>query len=212
MEQFCTSAVSTPQHCGTCGNTCPGIGATADNVGCQNAMTCVFSCQGENYDVDLDPSNGCEVADAPTGNHTQSAAASQGNVSDCDGGNNNEFSFNGMLPSDERVHNPGITGFDPNTGSAPDWTSVYGVGHTFCQNDLVVWLQVSNTNNPTCYHFHAVTDKYTYDCDADGTGSCSFQNNGGGQFSDNTTIYFAVWKTCGLNVTEAATYNIHGHL
>jgi hypothetical protein len=183
-----------------------------DNVTCQNGTTCTFSCQGENYDVNNDPSDGCEVADAPQGNHTQSSAADEGQVSDCDGGNNMEFSFNGQFPSDKRVHeNPSVVGFETATGSAPDWYQVLGVGHTFCQNDLVVTLTITGSQNPSCYTFRAVTDKNMYTCVATG-GSCGFNYNSGGQFSDNTEIYFEVQKTCNTSTTENVTYTINGHL
>jgi hypothetical protein len=207
-ETYCPSATDTPTSCGTCGNVCPGNGLSTDNVTCANGTTCTFSCQGENYDVDGNAANGCEVPDAPVGNHTKSTAADEGQVSDCD----SPFTFGGTLVSDARVHeNPAVVGFDTPSGSAPDWYQVEGVGHTFCQNDIVVTLQVNGSKSPTCYSFQVISDKNDYTCQANASGTCGF-NDSGGQYSDNTELYFEVFKTCSTSVTESVTYTISGHL
>ncbi len=209
METFCPSAVSTPTNCGTCGTVCPGYLKTADNVTCQNSATCTFSCQGENYDVDNDPSNGCEVADVPTGNHSKSSAADEGSVSDCD----SNFSFSGKIVSDARVHEtPAIVGFDAASGSAPDWYTFKGVGHTFCENNVVVSLQINGSANPTCYKFTIITDKNTYTCQTNAAGTCGFNASDSGQFSDDTQLYAEIQKTCGTTVRESVTYTVSGHL
>src|SRR5262249_54790234 len=79
------SAASTPNNCGPCGLVCPGYQSTASNVTCQGGSTCTFSCQGESYNVSGDAAQGCSVADAPTGNHTQQMAVSDGSFSCVDG-------------------------------------------------------------------------------------------------------------------------------
>jgi hypothetical protein len=211
-ETFCAGATVTPTNCGSCGAICPGYLQTADNVTCQDATTCTFSCQGENYDIDGNPANGCESPDAPQGNHTVSAAASEGSVSDCDTGTV-EFTFSGVLLSDTRAHqNPTVLGFDTASGSAPDWYSIIGVGHTFCSNDIVMTLAIQGSGSPSCYQFTVITDKNTYTCPTDATGSCGFNNTSGGQFSDNTTIDIEVSKTCSTSVTEDVSYTVSGHL
>jgi hypothetical protein len=162
--------------------------------------------------VNNNPADGCEVTDTPTGNHTQASAVSSGNVSDCDSGGI-DFTITGHVPSDARVHeNPAVVGFDATAGDAPDWTSVFGVGHPFCSNDLVVTLQVTGSAQPSCYSFTAITDKFTYTCQTNATGTCNFNYASGSQFSDNTTIYFEVKKTCTVALKESPTYSISGHL
>jgi hypothetical protein len=212
-ETFCPDATDTAADCGTCGTVCPGYLQTADNVTCANGTTCTFSCQGENYDVDDNEADGCEVPDAPQGNHTQSTAANEGDVSDCDSGTT-EFTITGLLVSDTRVHeDPAVVGFDTASGSAPDWYSIFGVGHTLCENDIVMTLAVQGSQSPACYAFTVITDENTYNCQTDATGTCGFDDDSGGQFSDNTTIYIEVSKTCSsASLTESVSYTVSGHL
>ena len=169
-----------------------------------------MSCQGENYDVNGDITDGCEAADSPQGNHTESTAADEGEVSDCD----TPFEIDGTLLSDNRVHqDPAVVGFDSTTGSAPDWMSVVGQGNVFCENDLVLNLQVSGSQQPSCYSLHVITDKEMYNVQTDGTGLAQINEDNGGQFSDNTTINFEVQKTCSVStLTENVSYAITGHL
>jgi hypothetical protein len=181
-----------------------------DNVTCDSSQSCTFSCQGENYDVNADPSDGCEVADSPTGNHTQATAKDEGMITDCDTGSNTDINFTGILPSDATVHaNPSVAGFDPATGSAPDFLKALGVGNVFCQNDLVVFLAVTGSTAPSCYKLTVVSDKFTYSCTTDSTGACSI-NHLNGQFSDNTEVYFEVSRTCSTP-HETAHYALSGH-
>lgn len=210
-ESFCASATSTINNCGQCANVCPGIGQPNDNVTCDASQQCTFSCQGETYDVNHNPADGCEDTDSPTGNHTQATATASGSISDCDG-TGTTVSLSGTLYSDDRVHEqPAVSGFDVQSGSAPDWLSVIGVGSSFCQNDLVLTFTVTGSANPSCYAFTVVTDKAHYTCQPSSAGTCSFSYFNG-QFSDNSIIYFGVSKTCGTNITEAAGYTITGHL
>jgi len=207
-EAFCAGAVDTPTNCGTCGTVCPGYMLPSDNVACQAGTTCTFSCQGESYDVDGSEANGCEVTDAPEGNHTEATAAVEAAESDCDA----TFSFGGKLVSDARVHElPAVVGFDAASGSAPDWYSFEGVGNSFCQNDLVFTLTMTGSTSPGCYRFTVITDKETYTCTTDATGTCGIDYLDG-QFSDNTTIYAEVSKVCGTTVTESVAYTVSGHL
>ncbi len=212
-ESYCPGATSSPTNCGMCGNVCPGYQQTADNVTCQNGNTCTFSCQGENYDVDNNPANGCEAVDNPQGNHAQASSANDGSVSDCDSGGV-DFTLTGRILSDKRVHeNAAIVGFDATSGSAPDWQYVIGVGHTFCANDVVVTLTINGSSQPSCYQLNVKTDKVSYSCTTGGTGQCSINHNSGGQFSDDTPVYFEVSKTCSsATLDENVTYSLTGHL
>jgi hypothetical protein len=225
MESFCASATSGPTNCGTCGNVCPGYMKPNDNVTCNASQMCTFSCQGENYDVNNNPSDGCEAADAPQGNHTQNPPSnpqSAQNVSDCDDGMI-DFTLTGRMLSDKRVHeNPPIVGFDANSGSAPDWLYIYGVGHFTCENDIVMQFSVQGSSSPSCYKMTVITDTHMYSCQANASGSCpsvgpagtnwGIYQNGGSQFSDNTIIEIEVQKTCSTAVTENVTYKVVGHL
>jgi hypothetical protein len=169
-----------------------------------------MSCQGENYDVNGDITDGCEAADSPQGNHTESTAANEGDVSDCD----TPFEIDGTLLSDNRLHQePAVEGFDPASGSVPDWMSVVGQGNVFCQNDLVLNLQVVGSQDPSCYRLTVITDKDTYSAQTDDTGLAQINEDSGGQFSDDTTINFEVQKTCSAGaLTENVSYSITGHL
>ncbi len=215
MDNFCASATSMVTNCGTCGHACPGNGLATDNVACQSGNTCTFSCKGENYDVDKNAANGCEAADAPQGNHTQSAAASEGAVA-CYDGNGHTVHFTGTLLSDNRVHeNPAVTGFDAATGSAPDWYSISATGESSiinpCVDDVVLTLTVPGSSSPTCYQFTVITDKHTFTCQTDATGTCGF-NSGTSQYTDGSTILIEVSKTCNTAVSEKVTYTVDGHL
>jgi hypothetical protein len=212
METYCSGATGTPTNCGSCGNICPGYQQPNDNVTCNAQQMCTFSCQGEHYDVDKNMGNGCEAVDAPQGNHTVSTAAHEPDVSDCDSGGV-DFSFTGTLLSDTRVHeNPAIVGFDTASGSAPDWYTFKGVGHTLCQNDLVLTLTVNGSSSPACYKMTVITDKVSYSCQTNSSGTCNINHNSGGQFSDDTMINVEVQKTCSTSVTENVTYTVSGHL
>ena len=63
----CT-ALNTVQNCGGCGQSCPGQGLTTNEVFCDPASrTCGMTCRGDNYDVDSNPGNGCDVLRATIG-------------------------------------------------------------------------------------------------------------------------------------------------
>ena len=169
-----------------------------------------MTCQGENYDVDGDITDGCEAADSPQGNHTETTAADEGEVSDCD----TPFEIDGTMLSDNRVHqDPAVVGFDSASGSAPDWMSVVGEGNVFCENDPVLNLQVTGSQDPSCYKLTVITDMETYSAQTDDTGLAQINEDSGGQFSDNSTIDFEVQKTCSsASLTEDVSYAITGHL
>ena len=210
VETYCAGATSSVTNCGTCGNVCPGNGLSTDNVTCANAMTCTFSCQGENYDVDKSTRGG-EVPDLPQGNHTQSAPANEGAVS-CNDGNGHTVHFTGQIPSDKQVHEiPAIVGFNTGTGSAPDWYSINATGGV-CQDDVVLTLTVQGSGSPNCYTLTVITDKHTYSCQTlDATGNCGI-NQTVGQYSDGSTMLIEVQKICTTSVVENVTTIVDGHL
>jgi hypothetical protein len=209
----CETGVTTVLNCGACGNVCPGYQEPNDNVTCNVNETCTFSCEGENYDVNNDPSDGCEVADSPQGNHTSSTPASAGPFSDCDGGVSVPL-FSGTLPSDRRVHeNPAVVGFDTVSGSAPDWVSITPTTSTFCQNDIVATLNVMGSAFPTCYKLTIISNSegLTYSCQTMASGSCSINQANGGQFADGASVLFEISKTCSSTQDESVAYEVDGH-
>ncbi len=189
---------------------CPGFGAPHDNVTFDvTTNSCTFSCQGENYDVDGIPGNGCEVADSPTGNHTQNSALRQPDQSTCDGLPNGQIQ--GMLPSDFRVHNPTFLGFDSITGSAPDWYVVKAVDTSqfgTCPSDLRVTLTVTNSSSPTCYHLQAMTATGVYSGQTDNTGTLSLSYSGL-SYPSGSDVFFSISNTCNTGPTpQNASYTL----
>jgi hypothetical protein len=205
----CAGAATTPDHCGTCDHACPGWDQASAEVTC-NAPDCTFACKGEQYDVNGLPDDGCELADNPTGNHTQTAATNLGSLP-CDDVAS-QINLNGILPSDGRVHqDPTIDGFNATTGAAPDWFKVYGSGGTFCLDDVTLTLQVFGASNPACFALTAITDKATYSCQTMSGGTCNFAP-GTSSYSDGTDIFIKVEKTCTGVPPASIAYKVTGHL
>ncbi len=229
VENPCAGVATTPQNCGFCGpgSDCPGLAynGSNDNVTCSGGTSCTFSCIGENYDVNANETDGCEVVDSPQGNHLSSAAISVGNLDSCDG--SSTFGPSGLFPSDFQVHeNPAVPGFEPSSGSAPDWFSVIANGGgTFCVNDAQLTLQVNGSLFPTCYELTYYRPPYTNPpptCDSNSSGTCSCvadangtcQTNPGDNTNYNSgdTLYWVVTKVCDISSTEVVTYSVSGHL
>jgi hypothetical protein len=188
-------------------SSCPGYNLPSDNVTFDGqTQLCTFSCKGENYDVNNNPVDGCEVPDSTTGNHLQNTALRMPPQS-CNDGVTGTIS--GVIPSDRQVHtNPLVTGFDPNTGSAPDWYVVNDTGG-FCQNDIVATLTVQQSSAPGCYQLKIITPNGTYSATADsGTASINQLNAG---YPDGSDILFEVLKLCTSNQVESPTYTIQFH-
>ena len=203
----------TVTNCGACGNVCPGYQQPNDNVTCDATQTCTFSCQGEHYDVNNDPSDGCEVTDSPQGNHLSSTPASAGPFPACDTGVSVPL-VSGTLPSDGRVHqNPSVVGFDAPSGSAPDWISITPTTSTFCQNDIVATLNVMGSAFPTCYKLTIISNSegLMYSCQTMANGSCSISQDNGGQFADGASVLFEISKTCSSTQDESVAYEVDGH-
>ena len=185
---------------------CPGAGQPFANVACAGGQ-CSFSCQGEHYDVNGSTADGCESPDSPQGNHTQNTATFLGSF-DCNDAST--ISVNGRVVSDARVHElPPILGFDPGSGSAPDWLNVLATGG-LCVNDISLTLQLTSPAFPTCYRMTVTTDQLTASCSTSAAGSCSIVQ-GSGSYSDDTNIYITMEKICGTGLAESADYNVSGH-
>ena len=205
-EPLCPAATQLPTHCGDCNTTCPGVGSATANVTCTDGG-CTFSCKGQNYDVDQNRANGCEVVDAPLGNHQQSSAAGVGTVPCND---SSTISATGVVPSDTRTHeNPTITAFSAMQGAAPDFLSVNATGGTFCQNDIGLTLVVTTAPNLACYRLTVTTDNGSWSCTSNASGTCSI-TQGSGSYSGDTTISLSVVRTCSA-AGAAGRYTVSGH-
>ena len=205
-EPLCAEATALPTHCGDCNTACPGAGTSTANVTCADGG-CTFSCRGQNYDVDQSPDSGCEVADAPTGNHQNTSAISLGSVPCND---SSTITAVGIIPSDTRVHeNPGVTAFAPAQGAAPDFFSVNATGGTFCQNDIGVTLTVTQASNLACFRLTIVTNSNTWSCTTTAGGTCTI-TQGSGSYAGGTTISLEVERTCSAGPTPAR-YTVAGH-
>jgi hypothetical protein len=205
-ELLCPGATQLPTHCGDCNTACPGAGSTTTNVTCADAG-CTFSCKGENYDVDQSRDSGCEVADAPLGNHLQANATGQGSLPCND---SSTLTVMGVLPSDARVHeNPAVSGFGATQGGAPDFLSVNATGGTFCANDVGLTFTVTGAPDLACYSLTVATDKGTYACTTTAAGTCTI-TQGSSSYSGGTTIVLSVARTCSAAAANAH-YTIAGH-
>ncbi|MEO8878393.1 MAG: hypothetical protein ABI461_22575 [Polyangiaceae bacterium] len=217
-ENLCTNAAQSVNNCGTCGNSCAGQGQVGDIVTCATSTSpasCTFACSGENYDVNNSPADGCEASDPVNGNHASNTPSGAGSYP-CDDGSSNP-NISGHLPSDLRGArtSPAVAGFDSTSGSAPDWYSIGANGGTFCVNDITMTLQMSGSSHPACYHMHVTTDKHTYDCDTNASGTCSAGSGSSGQYNGGTNIIIVVSKSDALGCAatdDNPTYTVTGHL
>jgi hypothetical protein len=95
------------------------------------ADTSVLTCDETHYDVNGDPTDGCEVTDTET-IHTEGTAMAFGEVSECDSTSSNVQHFAGNFPSDDRTHTPsGRNG----TLGLPLWFTATHESETFCEDD-----------------------------------------------------------------------------
>jgi hypothetical protein len=206
----CETALNDAMNCGLCANVCPGTGASTGDASCV-AESCNFTCQGENYDVDANAANGCEVLDSPTGNHSSGSAVSQGSKTCTD---SDTFSFGGKLINDSRAHtNPAVSGFDTTTGSAPDYLTLTGSGGAFCTNDLSATFLTSGGTASPCYKLTVTTNTFSTSCTTSGGGGGCPITHGSGAYTSGTTILFKVERTCSAAADHSVvSYTISGHL
>jgi hypothetical protein len=186
----------------------PGV----SGVACTN-KTCVITCDANDYDVDGDPSNGCEVPD-PTNDHTVGTAVDLGSAG-CNDGSSAQ-NILGIMASDHATHNPQAANFDTTTGAAPDYFQIKGTGG-LCTDDANFELQMeSPVQHKDCYELHLLTDKNNggQTCTTDLTGHCSI-TNGASSYSDGSELQIWVVKaaTCTADkFPDDAPFNITGHL
>jgi hypothetical protein len=118
------------------------------------------------------------------------------------------------MVSDTRNHlNPTVLGFLAADGAAPHWYSVFSSGGTFCEDDFSMTLTTSGGPNVPCYVATILTDKTSNSVTVTGNGSGTV-TGGSGSYSDNSTIYFRVEKTCSTIAVGGADvmYTLSYHL
>jgi hypothetical protein len=177
-----------------------------------NSVGWRMSCQGDNYDVDGSTANGCEVAPKPANNGVQSNAESVGALPCTDSNSNPNIS--GTFASDLRTHEePAVVGFDATTGSTPRWFSIDATGGTFCVNEVVLTLKVTESSHPACYRLTVTTDKSQFAAQTNSSGIAEIDQTSGEPYTDGSTIYVEVSRTCSTGVgAETMRYAVTGHL
>jgi hypothetical protein len=113
--------------------------------------------------------------------------------------------FTGLILSDARSHTS-FTGFDPSTGSAPDWFKIVGTGG-FCFNDLVVRITTSGGGSGVCYSLTVETTHETRTVGISGNNSTGVTTSAM-NYNNGSTIFFKVAKTCGTSVRERVSYQV----
>ena len=173
-----------------------------------------WSCRGSNYDVNESDTDGCETPGSLAGT-TQGTATSLGDLS-CE--DTDTFTTDTLgaayevMPSDQQVHEmPSVLGFDSETGSAPVWFSINATGGMFCEDNVNITLQMSNTANPTCYELAVTTDKGTFSAQTNASGTAAIVEPSG-SYTDGSTVTLELQKTCSTAIVEAPTFTISGNL
>jgi hypothetical protein len=116
-----------------------------------------------------------------------------------------------VMASDSQVHtNPAITGFDTQSGSAPNWFAIHATGG-LCQDDVNATLQMTGSSHNTCYMLTVKSSKGTFTAQTNSGGAANV-TQGSPAYADGDTVYLEVTKTCTTSVVEAPTFTISGHL
>ena len=150
-----------------------GVVDTAPEAG---PLTCAL----DEYDVDGDESNGCEVKETK-GNHDRTTAYDFGSVSECDGTSTGGYGWYSMeddFASDERTHG---TSAEPGILGRPDYVKATHTTSTFCKNDP--YWQLTTTGGKGTYR----VTLYRHGDPAQIDSKCSPHEVGGAE----TTIEFA---------------------
>jgi hypothetical protein len=201
----CVSTLTDAANCGGCGAACAT--SCAGGVCAGSSLTCGAS----TYDVNGSAADGCEAVDDAVAGHTQSTATARPSQGCSD---TTTSSINGArVVSDARPHSPSPPGFVGAVGAAPDWYSVLATGGTLCANNYGVTIVTSGGSSAgACYSVTLITDRTTVSMAVSGSGSNTMSSTAFGLYTENSTVYFRVEKTCSLPVRENVSYTLTYHL
>jgi len=159
-----------------------------------------LTCHGSVYDVDGDPTNGCEIRHNPSG-PTRESAIDLGSK-----GCATRTRFTGRIVSDARPHDPAPPGFDDTTGAAPNfWRAIATGGNASqCPNgqkfDAIIATSGGSGPGP-CYRLTVFNGAgFVYGTrDVSGSGITGIHNI---IYPSNADLIFKFEKICGTNVRE----------
>jgi hypothetical protein len=187
------------------------VGNTSTSSTVCQVLVCRLTCLEENYDVDHDETNGCEVPDTSTNNHWSGAASSMAPAAvDC-ADDQNRATQSGRMPSDLRIHS--FTGFLATTGSAPDWYQLHVAAESSpCEGSLQATLDITQSLGTACYGLYVYTGTGASTPLGNCAGSCTVAVPPGsydpGQ-PGGVTIYLEVRKLCpAIQLAETMEYNL----
>lgn len=217
-----TFSISTPGSCtgtscsvgdSTSAETVTGTdGAAQGTATLTGSDPVTMTCEGENYDVNGDMSDGCEQAQPSPGHTTQGTALNEGSKTCTDGTSQLNLTGQSLL-SDSRVHaNPAVSGFDTSVGSAPFWITEFASGGTFCTNDYSLTFTTSGGGSTACYKATITTDKLQNSTGLLTGSDTQTISHGSGAYSDGTTITIEIQKVCNLPIQEAVSWQLSWHL
>ena len=189
----------------------PGVRSGTANVGC-NINACSFSCRGDNYDLNGDPSDGCELADDSAPGHPGAPAGDRGSKARDDAGSLDAMT--GKVISDGRVHeNPTIPGLCPRS-APPRLLGSDRHRRRLLHQRLHLHLHHLGRRQHPCYLFSVDSDRYSDFVILTGsqTGSLSAGSFVSPAYGSDTTIQIGVQKICSVMTKEAVNYLIRYHL
>jgi hypothetical protein len=165
-------------------------------------------CTGDSYDINGDPTDGCEAMDDQKSNHTQLTAHDMGSVTDCA----KLQTAGGSLPSDEMKH---VSLPYARKAGLEDWFALQIEDKPGCVMEGIINFDLTALPAAAVYEADAV-----YVCDADGTEieSKLWTSMGGEKFkismipldcptpSETGTLYVRLAKVSGPH--SVASYSI----
>ncbi len=209
-NQACFDLRHDQNNCGACGNVCPGDGQSENSDVLCLIGECWLTCKGENYDMNFNAVDGCEVRDMQN-NRTQATARNLGSITcfDFDRGQ-----FSGSIYEDARAHNPEPPGFDHDhrgVNAAPLYYTGTAVGG-LCENDPFIRL-VMQGGTSGCYQLtlHLFGDATHTEITATVIDGEAVIQRGSGTYDDGDAFLFVVEKIC-QGPPEVATFLAEFHL
>ena len=203
-------AMGTVDNCSKCGDECPGKGVK-DTIRVCEKGACDIQCVGENYDVDGQITNGCEVADDTPVHENVYVARSMGKVDDCA----KTKTVTALMPSDGRKHTSAPT-LRPN--GREDWFQMHITDTTWCITEARVDVKLSGLPASAAFtveaYFACDTGKQSKTITKTGYGGNSFTLvpdtacTAGSLGKDSGTVYVRVVKTSGPHSSGKYTVEV----